>query len=140
MDAVVDRLVAGARRGRKALVFTRRVASVDELVQRVNDRLDADMLVYVRQQLPGLGADVDRLVELYESYRSGAGRSASRDDAVTITEQDLDVADDESPEGADEAERDVAEVTEEVRGGKSLFEWLFRQPSKDGVLTGWALR
>jgi len=143
MDAVVDRLVGGARQGRKALVFTRRVASVDELIQRVNDRIDQDLAVRLREELPGLQSELDALLSGYERHRTGRLSDPSQVElSLTISEADSgqDVADDEQPEGTTTAERDDGETTEEVRGGTSLFAWLFREREADGTLTGWALR
>jgi hypothetical protein len=146
MDAVVDRLVDGARHGRKALVFTRRVASVDELVQRVNDRLDRALEDRLRAELPGLG-QLESLLDGYRRYREEAtARSAESCVAAanfTLAQGDSDLADDEAAEGEEGPGAMMpsdAEVTEAVRGGTSLFAWLFRERSTEGLLTGWWLR
>lgn len=147
MDAVVDRLVAGARQGRKALVFTRRVASVDEMVQRVNDRIDADLECRLRDELPEMYPDLDRLMERYRMATTGsvpgskAGTSRSGNDATAA--DDTDLTDDQAPaELLIDENPDAAgtEVTDSLRGGRSLFAWLFRESPPEGLLTGWWLR
>lgn len=146
MDAVVDRLVEGARCGRKALVFTRRVASVDEIVQRVNDRIDTDLERRLRAELPGLSAGVDRLVQRYRNAGSVGTGDADANPAASHTPAagDPDVEVEQPTESAHPTEADdptaEGEATEEVRGGRSLFAWLFRQRPPKGMLTGWWLR
>ncbi len=70
MRAVVRRLSAGMDVGRKALVFTRRVASVTELVQQLNDAYDEGLLRRLRAELPeALLPDLDDLTTLYRASR-----------------------------------------------------------------------
>lgn len=137
VDAIVERLAEGCRIGRKALVFTRRVASVDEIVERLNVRIDADMFARIRAELPGLDRDVDRLESAYHAKGTDAGGShpvseypGARQEP-TIGAEHSDVTDDE----------EQGEVLDEaVRGGSSLFAWLFRDSTDSGLLTGRFLR
>lgn len=138
MDAVVDRLVDGARRGRKALVFTRRIASVDELIQRVNDRLDFDLGERLGAELPGLESQVTRLLGQYRDYRTDPQVAAL---GATLASPDL--ADDEELPADDTAETDdelTPAATDTLHGGSSLFRWLFVKRPSRGLLTGWWLR
>lgn len=127
MDAEVERLVDGARRGRKALVFTRRVASVDELVQRVNDRLDEDLRAHLAAQLPSV-KESELLWSRYTTERT------------LVRNGDPDVrADDEEASNPSEEDDETPEDAE-LRGGSSLFHWLFRKRRDGGMLTGYWLR
>lgn len=127
MDAEVRRIVENARRGRKTLVFTRRVASVDELVQRVNNDLDDDLRVRLAACLPSsTGADV-----LWEQYQRSQDTEGATPSAEVLTDDDVapggPAVDEETPE-------------EELRAGESLFHWLFRKRNDEGLLTGYWLR
>jgi len=127
MDAEVERLVEGARRGRKALVFTRRVASVDELVQRVNDRLDQDLRERLASQLPS----PEEAEQLWDRYRQ---------DRTAVHPSDSEVRADDEEAASTAAEDDETVEDAELRAGSNLFHWLFRKRPDGGLLTGYWLR
>jgi hypothetical protein len=67
MDAVVDALTNSWKRGEKALVFVRRVASVKELKRKLDERYDDWLMERLRRDLPE--AVQPRLEEVFERYR-----------------------------------------------------------------------
>ena len=64
MDAVVESLASSWLTGGKTLVFVRRVASVTELEQKLDECYDAWLIPHLRDRLPEVVRDrFDRVVE-----------------------------------------------------------------------------
>ena len=74
MDALVAELAAGPARGRKALVFVRRVASVKELQAKLEERYDQWLFGPPAGDLPGLSGSLERAFELYREEQWALGR------------------------------------------------------------------
>jgi Type III restriction enzyme, res subunit/Helicase conserved C-terminal domain len=116
MDAIVEELAESFTTGRKALVFVRRVASVDELQRKLEERYD--QLLFTRL-LSALGSDALRAemqsqIDLYCTLRQeGRHGIRARDEFKTA------VTDDTEPSGVD-----------------SFFAWFFRGKGPDGVRSG----
>lgn len=121
MDAVADSLVSCWRTGEKALVFVRRVASVHELKNRLDDAYDRWLIGRLRQELPEpVRNRFEKLVAQYDALKD-RGRTGVQDfDAVDAT-------------------RDAKHLSQDVlnRGGQdTFFAWYFRGNGPEGVLSG----
>lgn len=117
MDEVVESLAAAWLTGRKSLVFVRRVASVTELEQRLNERYDKWLIPLLRESLPPeVLVTFDATVAAYRTDKERVeavqrGRLASGN-------------------GADED-------AEDDRGGtNTFFAWFFRGEGPKGVVSG----
>ncbi len=77
MDALVDHLAEDLPRGRKALVFVRRVASVKELQAKLEERYDAWLFERLRHELPALRAGLERAFSQYRDERARRSTLAS---------------------------------------------------------------
>jgi Type III restriction enzyme, res subunit/Helicase conserved C-terminal domain len=119
MDALVDELASAFASGRKALVFVRRVASVDEIQRKVEERYDkwlTDRLLRDANS-PTLQEELEAQIRSYRELRA-AKRSDMRatDDARAPSARGL---------------ADREESTSE-----SFFSWFFRGDGPDKVLSG----
>lgn len=111
MDAVVESLTQSWRRGDKALVFVRRVASVKELKRKLDECYDAWLLARLRRELPAAVLErFEQAVELYQGERS-----VQRDS--------------ETPAPADDP-------TDDHGGTDSFFAWFFRGEGPKGFVSG----
>jgi hypothetical protein len=71
MDAVVDNLATAWLTGKKALVFVRRVASVKELKQKLDERYDGWLIGRLRHRLPeAVRTELDAIVANYRESKS----------------------------------------------------------------------
>jgi len=118
MDALVDALSDSWRKGEKALVFVRRVASVKELKRKLDERYDAWLLERLRRDLP------PRVRDVFESavarYRAEKATSAATEERAT-------------PDGE---EHRGAEVEADRGGIDSFFAWFFRGEGPKGIVSG----
>ena len=70
MDEVVEALATAWLTGKKTLVFVRRVASVKELKQKLDERYDKWLIPYLRANLPeSVHKQYDGVVALYKSEK-----------------------------------------------------------------------
>lgn len=70
MDALAERLKESFVTGRKALVFARRVRSVDELAEKLNRHYDAWLRARLMEQLPpAMHADLAQAFDLHQADR-----------------------------------------------------------------------
>jgi hypothetical protein len=116
MDAIVGELAASFETGRKALVFVRRVASVDELQRKLEDQYDDLIFAKLRRELrsPSLQSEIEQQIAAYRSARAeGRHRLRARDAA--------------GPAGDAEAETSSVD---------SFFAWFFRGEGPSGVRSG----
>lgn len=120
MDALVDQLTECLRTGRKALVFVRRVASVDEIQRKLEEQYDDLLIDRLRKTLNG-----DRL-KVEVSAQFDAYRAARAESRHTLKARDQ-VAD---------AERGAAD---EVSSVDSFFAWFFRGSGPESVRSGASL-
>lgn len=119
MDALVNRLAAAFTTGQKALVFVRRVASVDELQRKLEDKYDQRLFGYLRD-----GLSSDELRKELESQIT-AYCEARADERHKIRARDLGVA----RNGAATEQSSV----------DSFFAWFFRGEGPRGVRSGASL-
>ncbi len=117
MDAVVDALAGAWHNGRKALVFVRRVASVKELKQKLDDRYDLWLKARLKDELP---PDMQpRLARIFEEYdkKHGEYLEAKKWD---VEPQLLDRDGEEANRG----------------GADTFFAWFFRGDGPKGLVSG----
>ena len=119
LDTTADALASAFETGEKSLIFVRRVATVRELVQKLNRRFDEWVHRRMLERAPMLGDEINRLFERYhrESVRS--------EDFL----READAADDELRPGLEEDEG----------GTESFFAWFFRGTGPADVLSGAAM-
>lgn len=122
MDALVESLADSWTTGRKALVFVRRIKSVDELKRKLDERYDDWLIGSLRLRLPQSVVPVfEKSVQKYREQKRivaaarqarAAGPAASGDGAIG----DLD--------------------TDDQGGTDTFFAWFFRGKGPDGVVSG----
>jgi hypothetical protein len=121
MDALVDSLGTTWTTGKKALIFVRRVKSVDELKRKLDERYDAWLLQELRERLPKqVLPRFDAVVEKYKEDKRLA-QSARQAKDIGVSEPDL----------------DSIELNTDDRGGTdTFFAWFFRGEGPKGVVSG----
>ena len=115
MDAVVESLATSWLTGRKTLVFVRRVASVTELEQKLNECYDAWLIPHLRDHLPE--AVRDRFQRVVDDY--GREKQVAQDQRFR-----LDAGSREQNAGDDHG------------GTDTFFAWFFRGDGPKGVVSG----
>jgi Type III restriction enzyme, res subunit/Helicase conserved C-terminal domain len=119
MDAVVQSLADAWLTGKKSLVFVRRVASVKELKQKLDERYDDWLISHLHERLPtALHADLDAQIALYQQQKAGTKLPAAAAGADDTTD------DEDAPELADDG------------GEDTFFAWFFRGDGPSGVVSG----
>lgn len=121
MDEVVDSLASAWLTGKKTLVFVRRVASVKELKQKLDERYDKWLIPFLKANLPeAVRSRFDEIVELYGAAKREAEQV--RQARLTTAVETADAAEDEAYED---------------RGGtETFFAWFFRGEGPVGVVSG----
>jgi hypothetical protein len=116
MDAIVEELARSFTTGRKALVFVRRVASVDELQRKLEERYDALLFDRLRNALRGtaLQSQMEGQIAAYRAERAEARHGMRARDEINRFPGDED-----EPSSVD-----------------SFFAWFFRGNGPDGVRSG----
>jgi hypothetical protein len=121
MDALVDSLKNAWTTGKKALIFVRRVKSVEELKRKLDGEYNSWLIGSLRERLPqSAKARFDEVVKMYQEEKREAEaarrvRSTAAQTAGT-SEGDLDIDD---------------------RGGTdTFFAWFFRGEGPKGVVSG----
>ncbi|MCB9479343.1 MAG: DEAD/DEAH box helicase [Deltaproteobacteria bacterium] len=121
MDAIVDSLDGAWTRGNKSLVFVRRVASVKELQQKLNERYDQWLIDSLRERLPKTAITTfDRVVEQYRDERLRGIKSPSQPT--------------DKPDDDDDLPRES--LDEDPGGNETFFAWFFRGHGPKGVISG----
>lgn len=120
MDALVDSLKTAWTTGRKALIFVRRVKSVDELKRKLDEQYDEWLIQSLRARLPeSVRNHFEQVVGKYERERSQALASQQAKESG-------------APTSADRGESEI-----EDRGGTdTFFAWFFRGEGPKGVVSG----
>ena len=111
MDALVDSLAESWTRGKKSLVFVRRVASVKELKQKLDERYNRWLLERLQRDL--VPAIRDELSTQYEKYKSERIRRSSTDWT-----------------------RSAARGEDDKGGLDTFFAWFFRGEGPPDVVSG----
>jgi hypothetical protein len=119
MDALVQQLATSFRTGRKALVFVRRVASVDELQRKVEEEYDQWIFAKLRREIasPGVMAELESQFRAYHEQRK-----EQRLDRRAVEESAL--------------AGSRSEMPPETSSSDSFFSWFFRGDGPPGVLSG----
>lgn len=118
MDALVNRLSEAFETGQKALVFVRRVASVDELQRKLEERYDEVIVARLRTELTdGVREELEAQIRQY-----GLVRAEERHKRKAVLG-----ADDLHPKAAG---------TQESSNCDSFFSWFFRGEGPEDVLSG----
>lgn len=112
MEVIVAHLQESFQRDEKTLIFVRRIKSVKELKQKLDERYDEWLMAYLRKQLPpSVKDDLERAIGRYEQdHRAQASTSWRGGDA-------------------------------DIEGGGSdtFFAWFFRGDGPSGFFSGAAL-
>lgn len=138
MDAVALGLSDAFASGDKALAFTRRVRSVDELAEKLNRHYDETLQHYLLAQIqPDLAGELEGIFASYEAKRRDVGplRATALTAAVpTLVETPREVV--------DEAEAEAQSAPDDEPGDfENFFAWFFRGESgPPGILSGAQVR
>ncbi len=117
MDELVDALDGSWNRGRKALVFVRRVASVKEIKRKLDERYDHWLIGRVRSELPiNAQRQFDAIVDKYQVERASVVEKLGVSGVPGTFGAD--------PAGADQGAQDT------------FFAWFFRGEGPKGVFSG----
>jgi hypothetical protein len=120
MDALVDSLADSWTTGRKALVFVRRIKSVDELKRKLDERYDDWLLRSLRARLPKSVLPV--FENSVQKYRDEKNDVAAARQARAVS----------APSHAAVAEFD----TDDQGGTDTFFAWFFRGKGPAGIVSG----
>jgi len=131
MDSVVETLAESFQTGEKALVFVRRIKSVEEIARKLAVAYDRQIFRYLKEKLRAeLRPDFDQLVEKYK-------REQTKRDFEAVEPEDL-VA--EPDFEADEELLAETGEAEDEGGSETFFSWFFRGDGPRGWLSGAAFR
>lgn len=130
MDAVVASLKDAFRTRQKALIFVRRIKSVDELQAKLCLEYDEWIRTYIRTLLPdSLSEEFEKVWAKYQADR----RPDAKPQTLGVDEErETDTTDDDEP--AEPPSDDDA------GGNDTFFSWFFRGDGPQGVLSGAAFR
>ena len=121
MDALVDSLKTAWTTGKKALVFVRRVKSVDELKRKLDEKYDEWLIRALRERLPrGVAARFDEVVRKYSREKREA--ETARQARATVIQK------------SNTVEGDLD--TDDRGGTDTFFAWFFRGEGPKGVVSG----
>ena len=127
MDAVANSLRDSFNSGEKALVFVRRVRSVDELTDKLNAHYDEWIEQYLNQRIPTLSGDLQSVFERYREERKNSRFSLR---ASTV-----------STEGIAVPGEELEETFEPDEGGiENFFAWFFRGKGPASIFSGAAFK
>ena len=130
LDTTAATLSGAFETGEKALVFVRRVATVDELAAKLDESFDAWIRARMEVRLPELHEEIAALFERYARERLRRPEemeSAHEHDAELSSEQ-------ERIDRRDDLEDD------DEGGAESFFAWFFRGNGPSRVLSGAAFQ
>lgn len=130
LDTTAATLSGAFATGEKALVFVRRVATVDELAAKLDESSDTWVRARMEARLPDLHQEIATLFSRYASERL-----RRPEEIEAAREEDTDVTSEQ--ERIDQ--RDDLEVDDEG-GAESFFAWFFRGNGPSGVLSGAAFQ
>ncbi|MRG96869.1 helicase-related protein [Polyangium spumosum] len=133
MDCVVDSLRTTFGDGQKALVFVRRIRSVQEIGEKLRDHYDAWIEQNLRRELPNMGYELGKVFERYRAWRQ------SRMLASHIEEEAPRVEGEEggAPRSAtDEESGEVDDPNDDV----TFFSWFFRGTGPEKCFSGASFR
>jgi Type III restriction enzyme, res subunit/Helicase conserved C-terminal domain len=121
MDALVDSLETAWRTGKKALVFVRRVKSVEELKRKLDEKYDEWLIQTLRERLPqSVAVRFDEVLKKYSQEKREA--ETSRQAHATVAQR------------SDTGENDSD--TDDRGGTDTFFAWFFRGEGPKSVVSG----
>jgi hypothetical protein len=121
MDAIVDSLKTAWTTGMKALIFVRRVKSVDELKRKLDEKYDEWLIESLQGRLPqGVAERFNGIVRKYHQDKRQAEMARLVRATVVPT--------------LDSAEGDLE--TDDRGGTDTFFAWFFRGEGPKGVISG----
>ena len=116
MDALVDSLKTAWTTGKKALIFVRRVKSVDELKRKLDQQYDAWLTLLLRERLPeSVRSQFDEMVARYRREKRQAVSS---------------------PQARVSGEQSAEDEVDDRGGTDTFFAWFFRGKGPTGVVSG----
>jgi len=129
MDSVVKDLWSGIKKGRKTLVFVRRIHSVPEMVEKLTEKYNDWLKEYVVQELRELpDPERQRFERKFNEYDQQRKDFYSRGAAVAFAGG--------QPRAGDDADSASIKQTAEPAGFESFFSWFFRGEGPAGILSG----
>ena len=136
LDRIVESLDDVFDTGEKALIFVRRVATVDELASRLSRVFDAWVKRRMEAFLPHLYDEIQRLFDRFQSeHRRERFKFDSNENHAERSRNS------QTREDSQEIElRDDIEVATDHGGTSSFFEWFFRGAGPDHLLSGAAFQ
>ena len=130
LDGTANSLASMFETGEKALVFVRRVRTIDELAAKLDAHFDRWLKRRMTAELPGLASEVDQLFERYARER--AKRPDEQLEANLLDEVEGDPSEIPEERGA---------VDDDDKGSaETFFSWFFRGSGPIGVLSGAAFQ
>ncbi len=123
LDATATALAPAFETGEKALVFVRRVATVEELARKLSRSFDQWIIDRLRRTLPECGEELDRIVEEYEEERRPDASPRSASEPAWTGKDGL-------AEHKEPTDSDI----------RDFFGWFFRGRGPDGWLSGAAFQ
>ena len=116
MDALVESLKSSWTTGKKALIFVRRVKSVDELKRKLDQQYDAWLTLLLRERLPeSVRSQFDEMVAKYRREKRQAVSS---------------------PQARVSSEQSAEDEVDDRGGTDTFFAWFFRGKGPTGVVSG----
>jgi len=131
LDTTADAFASAFETGQKALIFVRRVRTVDELASKLDGHCDRWLRRRLVDALPArLHRRLEDLFEQYEGERTLRPEERMRQSAVDEHEQELEDLQDDR----------YADEEEDEGGSETFFAWFFRGTGPAGVLSGAAFQ
>ena len=129
LDTTAETLKTVFETGDKALVFVRRVATVEELAAKLDSSFDRWIRTRMHELLPGLHAEIDAVFVAYERERAKRPEDELHPSSKS---EELD-------EDAPVQERGFLDDSDEG-GSETFFSWFFRGAGPANVLSGAAFQ
>ena len=127
LDATCSSVSMAFETGEKALIFVRRVATVEELKRRLDNRFDVWIREKMLAELPELSEDINGIFNRYQEQRDHAGTLR----VEGVVHNELDEVD----------EDDLRHEAPDDKGGTdTFFAWFFRGQGPKGRLSGTGFR
>ena len=126
LDAAVRSLASAFETGEKALVFVRRVATVDELARRLDREFDKWLRCKMKSTLPEKGDEID---ELFRRFASETGAAATPETSLA-----------RNAVGDGQRGEFLSGVEDDSGGRENFFSWFFRGEGPRNVLSGGAFQ
>lgn len=131
LDTTADSLADTFETGEKAMIFVRRIRTVEELAAKLDRHCDAWLRGRMECSLPELRNEITRLFDRYETERA-----RSPEEAI-LEAQPVDAAE---PDAFETLDSRSALGDDDEGGAETFFAWFFRGKGPSGVLSGAAFQ